>query len=180
MEDGFGLIHELTEVKILLLFLLRHLAEPMGQEALTELALSCDGGITYFDVAECLSALLETEHVRLAGDEYAVTDKGARNGAVTESAVPYSVRVRALRLVSAARAAAERETLVRGAHELRREGGYTARLTLSDGVSEILALDLYAATEAQARELEDGFRRRAEEVYRAVLDTILLDEPPGE
>ena len=56
----------------------------------------CDDGIDFFDFSECLSNLVESQHLTLSDDGlYAITEKGLHNGAICESSLPYSVRLRA-------------------------------------------------------------------------------------
>ena len=56
MKRQFGFIHEKLEIKILILFILRHMSEPISFDVLTELTM-CDDGIGYFDYMECVAEL---------------------------------------------------------------------------------------------------------------------------
>ena len=56
---------------------------------------------------------------------------------------------------------------------IRRGGGYSVDLSLSDGMGEILSLELFAANEAQAIDIENGFRDRAESVFNVIIDELL-------
>lgn len=89
--DRFGFIHEKLDIKILILFILRRLPGFVEPETLLELC-QCDGGIGYFDYSDCLSELVETEHVEESEEGYRITEKGARNADAVESSLPYSVR----------------------------------------------------------------------------------------
>ena len=94
-----GFIHEKLDIKILILFILRRLPGEVEPETLCELC-QCDGGIDYFDYSDCLSDLIETEHIKETPTGYTITDKGAKNAEAVESSLPYSVRMKALKLLA--------------------------------------------------------------------------------
>jgi len=172
VTGSFGFIHEKLEIKILILFVMRHLREPAAFSVLTELVM-CDDGISYFDFAESVAELVKTEHLRLENNKYSITQKGVKNGETTESSLPYSVRVKAEERVSSYRAAQIRNALINTSHVPNPEGGCSVMLSLSDGVGEIVALQLFAVNDKHARGLENGFRKNAEAVYNSLLGAIL-------
>ena len=89
-----GFIRDKLEIKFLILYIASRVSEPMPLAELQELTM-CDDGIDYFDFAECLNDLVNTEHLRLADERYCITPKGLRNSEICESSLPYSVRIRA-------------------------------------------------------------------------------------
>jgi hypothetical protein len=169
-----GLIRDILDVKILTLYILARLPEPTDFETLYTLT-QCDDGVTYFDFTESLDGLIGTEHVSLDGGRYAATEKGARNGKITENTLPYSVRLKADRGLVAHRVRLSRAALIKTSRELRRRGGYTVRLSMSDGLDELVSLSLFAMSEPQAELLESGFKSRAEGVYTEILKLILRE-----
>jgi len=172
MEGNFGFIHEKIEIKILILFILRRLPEPVPFYILTELAL-CDDGISYFDLTECVAELVKTEHLRLDGGMYSLTEKGARNGEITENNLPFSVRLKAETNVSIIRIAQNRNSMIKTSHSVDPNGGCVVDLSLSDGISNVVSMELLAMNEKQAASLEKGFRRNAERIYKALIEMIL-------
>ena len=171
MENRFGFIREKLDIKILILFILRKLTVPVDFDKLSELAM-CDDGISYFDFAECVDELINTDHIYFDGSTYVATDKGERNGAVTESSIPYSVRLKAEKATAAFNAEMARSAMITTGKEIKRGGGYTVSLALSDGIDEILSMKLYAANEKQADEIENGFRKNAESLYNIIINKI--------
>jgi hypothetical protein len=174
MEERFGFIHDKLDIKILILFILRRLPESVTFDTLSELTL-CDEGISYFDFAECVSELVATEHIQTDGHTYSLTEKGIRNSEITENSLPFSVRVKAEKNASDLRFLLSRQSMISAAHSIRRKGGYTVDLSLSDGISEIIALKLYAVSQAQAQALENGFTAKAELIYNEIIK-LILDE----
>jgi hypothetical protein len=142
-------------------------------ETLTELTM-CDDGINYFDFASCVAELAETEHLRIndAG-KYSLTDKGRRNGEITENNLPYSVRMKAEESCAVLRADMSRNALIKTVHKNNGDGSVTVTLALSDGIGEIASIKLFAASEDQALDLEKGFRKNAEKIYNELIKLIL-------
>jgi len=172
MRGNFGFIHEKIEIKILILFILRRLNSPVTFDVLTELTM-CDDGISYFDYTDCVAELVKTEHVVVEDGKYSVTAKGIRNGGITENSLPFTVRMEAEKSTSEVRAANNRNSMIKTSHSINPGGGCTTKLALSDGVGDIISLEILAPNAHQAQALENGFRKNAEGIYHALLDTIL-------
>ena len=174
MPGNFGFIHEKYENKILILFILRRLPEPIGFDKLTELTM-CDEGISYFDYAQCVVDLVENGNVKLEGDKYSLTVKGARNSAIMEKSLPFTVRMEAEAATHSLRTEMNRNSMIKTSHEQNENGGYTVALSMSDGVGDVVSINLLAMNERQALELESGFRNNAEGIYNSLIGTILAD-----
>jgi hypothetical protein len=172
MRGNFGFIHEKIEIKILILYILRHLPLPVEFNVLTELTM-CDDGISYFDFTECVAELVKTEHVRLKGNKYSLTAKGARNGEITENSLPFSVRRKVENSTSAFRNTISRDEMIKTFYTANPDGSYTVTLSLSDGLGDIVSMSLYSVNEKQALALEKGFRKNAESIYMSLIGTIL-------
>lgn len=172
MDERLGFIHEKLDIKILILFILRRLPEPVTFETLSDLTM-CDEGISYFDFAECVSELVKTEHLSTDGHTYSITEKGITNGEITEDSLPFSVRLKAEKNTAELRSVLCRKSLISATHAIRRKGGYTVDLSLSDGIGDVISLRLYAASESQATALESGFALNAEKIYNQIIKLIL-------
>ncbi|MDR0446592.1 MAG: DUF4364 family protein [Oscillospiraceae bacterium] len=165
-----------AELKILILFALRKLALPAPIETVAELAMRAPGFMTftYFDVTTCVDSLVKTGHLAQNSGEYTITEKGVRVGEETESDVPFSVRRHTEQAAIELRQRAERARLIKTSRTIRRRGGYTVELTISDGKDEALHLRLPAADEQHAEKTERALAARAEDVFAAVMKTLFI------
>ena len=159
----FGFIHDKLDIKFLILYIMARVAAPIALPTLTDLTL-CDEGVDYFDFAEAVAELVDTDHLTHADDRYAITEKGKRNGGICESSLPYSVRVKCDKNVARLNGPLRRD-----------DGTYPLRLALDDEHGNLLTLELLAATEQQANRLADQFKTHPEQVYNGVLDVLLTD-----
>ena len=169
--ERLGFIHDKLEIKILVLFILNRLPTPVSFDQLTELVL-CDDGFSYFDYTECLTELERTGHIQQEAGKYGITDKGRRNGSVTETSIPYSVRIKAERAVLRVTPALLRDSMIKTSSQARRDGCYDVTLRLSDGIGEMLAISIIAPSEQRAVTFEKVFRRDAEKILTELMNRL--------
>lgn len=173
MEE-FGFIHGELDTKLLILYVLRKLPTPIDPVSLEQICL-LDGGVQYFDYAECLANLVETKHIdEFDGPRYLITAKGIKNITTAESSLPYSVRTK-VDAVSMPLA----ETMRRDAMIVTRfeeESTYhRLYLSLADGMGEIINLSMIVPDEASAVKMGNTFRRQAEDLYGKIVELLLED-----
>lgn len=168
--DRLGFIHEKLDIKILILFVLRRLPGVVEPEVLLDLC-QCDGGVGYFDYSDCLSELVDTGHIQESEEGYAITEKGARNADTVESSLPYSVRVKALRLLAPEAERLRRAAMLTARHSLD-ENGCMVELGMDDGKGPVFALRMLCAGEEQAKLIEKNFRRQAEDYYTRIVELL--------
>jgi len=175
MDNRFGFIHDKLDIKILILFILSRLPEPIPFDSLAELTL-CDDGISFFDFAECVSELVKTRHIEEENNKFTITDKGRKNGKITESSIPYSVRIKAEKSANSLALVLKRNSLISTSHSLQRRNGCTVDLSLSDGVGDVIQIKLLAGSEDQAISMEKNFSKNAEKLYAKISELLLENE----
>ena len=168
--DRFGFIHERLDIKILILYVLRRLSGAVDAETLRGLVQS-DEGVGYFDYADCLSELVENGNVEETEDGYAITETGARNADAVESSLPYSVRVKAMKLIAPVEEKLRRAAMITAQHETA-EDGCIVTLAMSDDQGELIRVKLLCSGEEQAKKMEKNFRRGAESYYQRIVEIL--------
>ena len=171
MEERFGFIHDKLDIKLLILFVLRHLPAEIDGEKLGDLVL-IDGGIGYFDYKVCLAELVNTAMVSEEEDGYyRVTAKGSRNCEILENSLPYSVRAKARRVMAPVIDEMRRSSMILANHEVG-DKGVMVYLAVDDGVGNIFDLKILAADEQQAKKIEKNFRKNAENYYNRFIQEL--------
>ena len=168
---SFGFITDKLEIKFLILYIASRLVGPVPFETLQDLSM-CDGGVDYFDFAECLADLVRTEHLSLEGECYAITKKGRDNSAICESSLPYSVRMQVDQNIVGYNEQIKRAALVGARVDKRPEGGCTVTLSLSDELDDLMELKLLVTREDMAKEMQKTFQAHAEEIYTKILAVL--------
>jgi len=172
--ERLGFIHDKLDIKILILFILNRLEGGIDFDTLTELTM-CDGGFGYFEYSECVSELAASGHILLDDGLYSITEKGRKNSAETESSLPFSVKVKAEKPALAIAEKQRRDAMIKTSHVERIKGGYTVRLSMSDALGEVLAINMLAGNIEQAQAIEKGFRQKAESLSAMLFDEITRD-----
>ncbi len=170
----YGFIHDKLDIKFLVLYLMARTEGPIDFTTLTDLSL-CDDGVDYFVFSQAVSELVDSEHLKLESDLYSITEKGRKNGAVCEESLPYSIRQRCDKNLTALNIKLRLENQIRSEVLPRENGGFTVRLVLADNQDNLMNLDLYSPTMEQAQLQASTFRKHPEQIYRAVLAALQED-----
>ena len=172
------LIHDMLDVKVLILFVASKALYPLSLQKIYELCFQ-DDCLSYFDVSVAVPQMVESGHLEKTGeDEYVITDKGREQEEVTSDAIAYPVMQRALAAVERFNREIKRQSMVR-TEVIPREGGdFSVVLGLDDEKSNLMTIELMAPTQTQGRALARAFNKRAEKIFQLVM-TELLDEVEG-
>ncbi|MGI5985726.1 MAG: DUF4364 family protein [Clostridiales bacterium] len=173
--DRLGFIHEKLDIKILILYVLRRLPKPVSFETLSDLVM-IDDGFDYFEYSQCLAELVDTGHVEQNENSYKITEIGAVHGDTVESSIPYSVRLKAERNARPLIEKMRRDALIGTSHELLKNGGCNVKLSLSDGIGDIISLSILSSDEEQAKKIEKYFREDAENIYHKIVNLLTAEE----
>ncbi len=169
---SIGFIRDKLEIKFLILYVVVGVGEPMPLSDVQALTM-IDDGIDYFDFSQCLSELVRTDHLRINDDQqYVITPKGLKNSEICQSSLPYSVRLKADRLIAAHRQELVRRAQVRAQVQRRENGTFTVELSLSDDVDNVMRLQLMVATQEMADDLARRFQRNPEQVYSQLVTAL--------
>lgn len=171
-----GFIHDKLDIKFLVLYLMARVASPVDFPTLADLTF-CDDGVEYFDFAESVAELVDTEHLTLEDGKYSITDKGRRNGKICESSLAYSVRRKCDQNLARVNGVLRRDAQVRTELLPREDGGVTLRLILDDDKGNIMTLDMLTVSPDQADRLAEKFRAEPEKLYHGILQVLLEEEP---
>lgn len=172
--DRLGFIHEKLDIKLLILFVLSRLPKPVSFETLTDLVM-VDDGFDYFEYTQCLDELVNSGNVDQKDTSYKITRMGSVNEDTVESGIPYSVRLKAENKARPLIEKMKRDALIGTSHERAKNGGTNVRLSLSDGLGEVVSMSVLVADEQQAGKIEENFRENAETIYQQLV-TLLSKE----
>ena len=176
MEQQHGFIHDMLDVKVLILYIMSRIQYPVNVDKLFELAYQ-DDCLNYFDVAQALPQMVDSGHLeRNEQGEYTITDKGVETGKVTDDSLAFPVMQRVQAAVDRFNRERRRDDFIHIQMTERGEGEYAVIMGLDDEVGNLMTLELSAPSRQQARILSRAFRDRAEYIYQMIM-TELIDEP---
>ena len=169
-----GFIHDMMDVKVLILFVAARVQYPMTAQEVYELCYQ-DECLSYFDVCTALPEMVATGHMTQSEDErYTITEKGREDGSLTEDSLVFSVRQRAENAIDKFNRQLRRQSFVKSKVIPRESGEYSVVMTLDDEMGNLMTLELMAPNQRQALRLGKLFEEKAEMTYNLIM-TQLLD-----
>ncbi len=167
-----GYIHDMLDVKVLILYVTARANYPMSLQEIYE---TCyvDDCLSYFDVCTALPEMVRTGHLKEEGEKYAITDKGREDGALTEDSIAYTVRQKAEDLINRFNRQLKRSSFVKTQIIPRENGEYSVIMSLDDELSNLMTLELVAPNQRQAVRLGRMFEKKAETVYSLTMNELL-------
>lgn len=170
-----GFIHDMMDVKVLILFVTARSNYPMTGQEIYELCYQ-DECLSYFDVCAALPEMVESGHLEVADEKYTITEKGRQDGAITEDSLAFTVRQSAENAVAKFNRQIRRSSYVKTQIIPREKGDYSVVMSLDDDMGNLMTMELVAPDRRQATRLSRLFEIQAEAVYSGAMNTLLQAE----
>lgn len=171
-----GFIHDMMDVKVLILFVMARSNYPMTVQEIYELCYQ-DECLSYFDVCTAVPELVASGHARNVEDErFEITEKGRNDGALTEDSIAFTVKQRAENAVSRFNRQLRRSSFVKTQVVPRESGDFSVVMALDDELGNLMTLELVAPNQRQAVRLGKLFEIKAENIYNLTMAELLDEE----
>ena len=168
-----GFIHDMLDVKVLILFVMARVSYPVTSQEVYELCYQ-DDCLSYFDVCTAIPEMVKSGHLKeLEEQKYEITEKGRADGSLTEDSIAYTVKQRAENAVAKFN---RRSSFVKTQIIPRESGDFSVVMALDDEVGNLMTLELVAPDQRQAVRLAKLFEKKAEMVYNLTMAELLDDE----
>jgi len=171
-----GFIHDMLDVKVLILFVMSRALYPASSQQIYELCLQ-DDCVSYFDVCTAIPEMVQSGHLaEKEKDLFEITEKGRTDGALTESTIAYTVRCKAENAVNRFNRQLRRSSFVKSQIIPREGGDFSVMMSLDDETGNLMTLELVAPNQRQAVRLEKLLQKKAEVIYSVTMAELLNDE----
>lgn len=171
-----GFIHDMMDVKVLILFVAARASYPMTVQEIYELCYQ-DECLSYFDVCTAVPEMVKTGHLKeTEGDRYEITEKGRQDGAVTADSIAFTVKQKAESAVKRFNRQVRRSKFVRSRVVPRSSGDFSVIMALDDEMGNLMTLELAAPNQRQAVRLGKLFEKKAEDLYNLTMSELLEEE----
>ncbi len=171
-----GFIHDMLDVKILILFVMARVSYPVTNGEIYELCYQ-DDCLSYFDVCTAIPEMVKSGHLKeVEADKFVITDKGKADGSLTEDSIAFTVKQRAENAVARYNRQIRRSSFVKTQVIPRESGDFTVIMSLDDEMGNLMTLELAAPDQRQAVRLGRLFEKKAEMVYNLTMAELLDDE----
>lgn len=171
-----GFIHDMLDVKVLILFVMARANYPVTVNEIYELCYQ-DDCLSYFDVCTAIPEMVKSGHLKETEPErYVITDKGRADGSLTEDSIAFTVKQRAENAVAKYNRQIRRSSFVKTQVIPRDSGDFSVIMALDDEMGNLMTLELAAPDQRQAVRLGKLFEKKAEMVYNLIMSELLDDE----
>ena len=171
-----GFIHDMLDVKILILFVMSRVGYPVTTGEIYELCYQ-DECLSYFDVCTAIPEMVNSGHLKQVEEEkYVITEKGKADGGLTEDSIAFTVKQRAENAVAKYNRQIRRSSFVKTQIIPRDTGDYSVIMALDDEMGNLMTLELMAPDQRQAVRLGRLFEKKAEMVYNLTMAELLDEE----
>ena len=171
-----GFIHDMMDVKVLILFVTARSNFPMTVQEIYELCYQ-DECLSYFDVCTAVPEMVTSGHLQeTEGERYQITEKGKQTGALTEDSIAFTVKQRAENAVNRFNRQLRRSSFVKTQVVPRESGDVSVIMALDDEFGNLMTLELVAPDQRQAVRLSKLFERKAETLYNLTMAELLDEE----
>ncbi len=168
-----GFIHDMMDVKVLILFVAARADYPMTAQEVYEVCYQ-DECLSYFDVCTALPQMVESGHMQQTDDDkYEITEKGKADGKLTEDSIAFTVKQRAEDAVARFNRKLRRSSFVKSQVIPRENGDYSVVMSLDDEMGNLMTLELLAPNQRQAIRLSRLFEKKAETLYNMTMSELL-------
>ena len=175
-----GFIHDMLDVKVLILYVAARSNYPMTSQEIYELCYQ-DDCLSYFDVCTAIPEMVTSGHLEEVEEgRYAITEKGRRDGELTADSIAFTVKQRAENAVARYNRQIKRASFVKTQIIPRDSGEFSVVMALDDEVSNLMTLELVAPDQRQAVRLSRLFEKKAEDIYNLTMAELLDDEDENE
>ena len=171
-----GFIHDMMDVKVLILFVMARSNYPLTVQEVYELCYQ-DECLSYFDVCTAIPEMVQSGHVKTVEDDrYEITEKGKNDGALTEDSIAFTVKQRAENAVSRFNRQLRRSSFIKTQVVPRESGDFSVVMALDDEMGNLMTLELVAPNQRQAVRLGKLFENKAETIYNLTMAELLDEE----
>ncbi len=171
-----GFIHDMMDVKVLILYVTARCQYPLTMQEVYELSYQ-DDCLSYFDVCTAIPEMVRSGHLRMVDEEkYEITEKGRQDGELTADSIAFTVKQRAENAVARFNRQIRRSSFVKTQVTPRDSGDFSVVMSLNDEMGNLMTLELMAPDQRQAVRLSKLLEQKAEEVYNLTMMELLDGE----
>jgi len=174
-----GFIHDMLDVKVLILYVMSLVEMPVSAQTIYELCLQ-DDCLSYMDVQQAIPQMVETGHLHRVGEGlFAITEKGRETETMTTDSIAFPVRHRAKSAVEKLNHDARKEQFIQTELRECENGECIVSMRLNDLHGQLMHLELTMPSRLQAKRVEAAYRKNPDMIYQSVI-VGLLEETEGE
>ena len=174
-----GFIHDMLDVKVLILYVMSLVEMPVTAQTIYELCLQ-DDCLSYMDVQQAIPQMVDSGHLQRIGEDlFVITEKGRETEPLTTDSIAFPVRHRAKNAAESLNRAVRQEQFIHTDIREGDNGEYIVCMQLNDLNGQLMHLELTMPSRLQAKRVEAAYRKNPDMIYQSVI-IGLMEETEGE
>ena len=165
----------LAENKVLILYILNKLNEPITNDALLRLVLSVMD-MNYFYFQQFLLDLLENKYITCFEQEgknvYLITEKGKETLKLTSNILPGIIKLKVDTTFKNELSSVAEEESITAEFTPRSENDYTVTCKINENNSCIFEVSVFAGSREEAKKIVDNWKENAYRIYPEILNSL--------
>lgn len=167
-----GFIHDMMDVKVLILFVTARVSYPLTVQEIYELCFQ-DECLSYFDVCTAIPEMVASGHLENTDEtHYVITEKGKQDGQMTADSIAFTVKQKAQNAVTQFERRIHRGNFINSRVITGKDGACSVVMTLNDSSGTLMTLELAAPSQRQAIRMGKLFDSRADVIYNSILTQL--------
>jgi len=167
----------LAENKVLILYILNRLTEPINNDALMQLVLSIQD-MNYFYFQQFLLDLLENKYITQQNSLYEITNLGKDTLKLTEDLLPGIIKFRIDNNIKKELDEIKNEVAVSSEFTIDDNNNFIVTCKLVENNTTIFEISTFAGSREQAKIISENWENNANDIYPKMMD--LLVKPNNE
>ena len=171
-----GFIHDMMDVKVLILYVASRAQYPMTTQEIYEVCYQ-DDCLSYFDVCTAVPEMVASGHMESPeAEKYVITEKGRETAELTGDSLAFTVKQRAEDAVARFNRQLRRSNFVKSRIEPRENGEFSVIIGLDDEIGNLMTLELAAPDQRQAVRMSRMLEKKAEMIYTLTMAELMEEE----
>lgn len=167
-----GMLTNLTDIKILICYLLHSIGEPMDKEQMIEMIFENELA-EYFDIRAAVMQLVENGNITESAEgTLTICESGIEVAELLESTLPFTAREKVVRAGLKITTLSKRRRANKAEIE-KNKSGIFVHCELQDDEQSAFSFRILVADEMQAKMIQEKFLENPVAVYKDFLNTLL-------
>ncbi len=174
-DEGINLggVRSKNEIRTLICYLFASIKKPLDKSTIVE-AVQKKGLANYFETSSCFDDLISHNNIEPENENsklYVLTDNGKMVAEQLENTLPITVKEKAytcaIELLEQKRIEKENAVTI-----TKTDKGYNVNCRISGGDVDLVAIDIYAPDNKQAKIIKKNFHKNPELLYKVIMGTV--------
>ncbi|NLY44109.1 MAG: DUF4364 family protein [Clostridiaceae bacterium] len=172
-------INDITENKLILLFILDKIQIPITNTQLTEIVIK-DELMNYFILQQYLSELINTSQIKVYEERgkqlYKLTPQGKQTLSYFVNRVPLSTREKILKSILEKKKEFKKSAEVISNYFPQIDNGYLVECKIVENKVPLIELRITVGTKEQAKHVCKHWKNNYEKIYNEIISSLMLDK----